>query len=233
MASVTDKIIRRLFKYGIRSRKLAERLEIAYWKEAEIEPWRLDPNLPLQPELAELLPEKRRVLILDVGCGLATTVGKKHEGKKINIVAIDPLADKYWEIIYNRELILPVFPVNLSLSDFHTTKFDIVHARNSIDHSENPVKLIEQMVRVCRGWVYMEHYENTAEREGYMGMHQWNFTVVGGELLIWNKKKEYFTQYPSVRKDGKIITKIDCTKLAQKSLLTDIMESDEKDGLYE
>ncbi len=54
---------------------------------------RLDPTFPLQEAVVKLLPQnKSQVEILDVGAGPLTRLGKVHEGLKINITAVDPLA---------------------------------------------------------------------------------------------------------------------------------------------
>ena len=58
---------------------------------------RCDPDLPLQPELAELIdmPEGATVRVLDCGAGALTFVGKKHPNYTIDLVAVDTLADGY------------------------------------------------------------------------------------------------------------------------------------------
>ena len=57
----------------------------------------LDPELPLQERIVEHLnvPQGEVVSILDIGAGPLTRLGKKWQGRTVEITAIDPLADYY------------------------------------------------------------------------------------------------------------------------------------------
>jgi len=48
------------------------------------------------------------------------------------------------------------------------------------------------MVAVVRtaGIVFLRHKRNECEQTRYGGLHQWNFDVVGGNLLVWNNAVE-------------------------------------------
>jgi hypothetical protein len=60
---------------------------ISIWKEFED---RLNPNLPLQALIANLLPpDQRYVKILDVGAGPLTIVGKQYLDYDIDLTAVD------------------------------------------------------------------------------------------------------------------------------------------------
>jgi hypothetical protein len=62
-----------------------------------------------------------------------------------------------------------------------------VFARNSIDHARNPEMAILQMIEVAKTdcFVLLVHYVNEAERQGYSGLHQWNFSMsTNGDFLI-------------------------------------------------
>jgi len=65
----------------------------------------------------------------------------------------------------------------------------MVVCRNALDHSFDPVRGIEEMLLVLKigGRVNLIHYANEAEEGKYVGFHQWNFDVVDGRPIVWNK----------------------------------------------
>eukprot|EP00435_Cladocopium_sp_Y103_P008120 s2749_g2.t1 len=76
---------------------------------------------------------------------------------------------------------------------FPAAHFDVVHIRNALDHSFDPVLGIERMLQVTRpgGWVLLRHARNEGVPGKFRnGLHQWAFDVEdsSGEVhfLIWN-----------------------------------------------
>jgi SAM-dependent methyltransferase len=152
---------------------------------------RLNPDTPLQPRPAALLPDAPETTILDVGAGPLTYLGKKALGKQLRITAIDPLADGYDAIMAKYAVEPPVRSEKLSgeqvATRFSPNTFDLIFARNCLDHAHDPVEAIRQMVLVAKrgGYVLLEHHPNEAENQQHEGLHQWNFTTnEGGEFLI-------------------------------------------------
>lgn len=153
---------------------------------------RMDPAFPLQPYLAELisLPKGATVRILDVGAGPLTYVGKVSPDWAIDLVAVDPLADAYDQLLLTHAVEPPVRTqrgaAESLTSLFAEDTFDIVTARNALDHSVNPIKAILEMIAVCKpgGVVTLHHAINEAERQGHFGLHQWNFYATEGNFFI-------------------------------------------------
>ena len=152
---------------------------------------RLNPDLPLQPRPATLLPSQPEVQILDVGAGPLTYLGKQHQGKRLIITAVDPLADEYNRILDKYHVQPVVRTQTLAAEDltsrFSSDMFDLVFARNCIDHAHDPEKAVLEMVKVVKkgGYVLLEHRPNEAKNEGYKGLHQWNFSrSAKGEFLL-------------------------------------------------
>ncbi len=157
----------------------------------------LDPDFALQPWIEALLPPAASVHVLDVGAGPLTYLGKKCEGKDLTITAVDPLADEYDRIIleFGVEPLVRTKKVHAEeLTDrFPANSFDLVYARNCIDHSYDPERAILQMVEVAKkgSYVLLEHEQNEAEKENYYGLHQWNFSMTEvGDFLIRSKHRE-------------------------------------------
>jgi SAM-dependent methyltransferase len=153
---------------------------------------RIAPDQPLQEHLKKLLPQSngRPYRILDIGAGPLTTVGKVCDGSRIDLLAIDPLAAVY-DMLLDKNGITP--PVRTKygeaehVAEMYTDgSFDLVHAANSLDHAHDPVAAIKAAARVVRpgGHVFLEHILNEGAREGYGGLHQWNFGVEGNSFTI-------------------------------------------------
>jgi SAM-dependent methyltransferase len=153
---------------------------------------RIAPDQPLQEHLKKLLPKSNGgpYRILDIGAGPLTTVGKVCDGSKIDLLAIDPLASVY-DMLLEKNGITP--PVRTKYGEaeqvaemYGDGSFDLVHAANSLDHAHDPVAAIKAAARVVRpgGHVFLEHILNEGDREGYGGLHQWNFGVEGDSFTI-------------------------------------------------
>lgn len=149
-------------------------------------------DTPLQPELAKLLPMTTGEVckVLDVGAGPLSKVGKTHNGIAIELVPIDPLAKRYRALLESLDL-TPKFWTqvghgeHLSLQ-FPADYFDLVHARNCIDHCLEPIKVIREAIKVLKPklFFYMNHYQNEGMAANYYGLHQWNFDMVNGCFTI-------------------------------------------------
>ena len=129
--------------------------------------------------------------VLDVGAGPLTWIGKKWVGRKVIIDAIDPLAAAYDEIM-RRQGIHP--PVTTRPGDgeevvkrFGRQTFDLAFARNCLDHSYDAIKAVTGMIEATKpgGVIFLWHNQDEAESLSYQGLHQWNFRLRHGELIVW------------------------------------------------
>lgn len=179
--------------------------EVGFWKtwigDEIIPSWqeerrqRLDPTTPLQDMMRDLIkaPVGATIRLLDVGAGPATVLGKVWPKRTVVITAIDPLADEFNRMLDEYDVKVPV---RTKLGDGEhladivpSDSFDLAYANNAIDHSYDPLKVIQGMVRAVKPgcWVVLEHSVNEAEHEAYHGLHQWNFCAEDGKFVIWNK----------------------------------------------
>ncbi len=160
---------------------------------------RLDPNSPLQHRVASLLPDRPDIRILDVGAGPLTYLGKVLAGRRLNITAVDPLAAEYAQLLVRYSVQPPVRTETLQAEEltsrFGPASFDLVFARNCIDHARDPLRAVAEMIKVVKSgcYVLMEHYADEAKREGYRGFHQWNFSCdkATGSFLIRSKNSTF------------------------------------------
>lgn len=157
---------------------------------------RMDPALPLQEELAELVdaPDGATVRILDVGAGPFTWVGRTSPKWRIQIVPIDPLADAYDALFQRHDIAPPVQSIQCAAEEmgrrFAPRSFDIAVARNSLDHALDPLLAIRTMVSLVRpqGAVFLLHSCDEATKNYWNGLHQWNFAVVDGDFVISDRE---------------------------------------------
>jgi SAM-dependent methyltransferase len=164
---------------------------------------RLDPNTPIgDPLLLDAIEQVggTHVRIIDVGAGPMTCVGKhdpRVPSRKIEIVAIDPLATEYAELLRVAGVLPPVPTQQCSGEDltqaFGEQQFDIAFAQNSLDHSANPIAAIDSIVVAVRpgGAVVLHHYRREAETNRYEQLHQWNFDVHEGRLILYNRRQRH------------------------------------------
>jgi SAM-dependent methyltransferase len=161
---------------------------------------RLDPAAEIDdPVLIRALEEiaASDVSILDVGSGPLTSVGKVYPGKKISIVATDPLADDYASVLRDCRLDPPLLPIACGgeeiVERFGEEAFDIAFALNSLDHSADPRSVLDNMLAAIKpgGRVALRHMRNEGERNGYFGIHFWNIDCEDGRFLIWNRTERH------------------------------------------
>jgi SAM-dependent methyltransferase len=157
---------------------------------------RLDPATEVRDPVVRAELERipaEEMSILDVGAGPVTSLGFRYPGKRLTIVAVDPLADDYDRLLHDAGLEPPVRTVRVAgeelLGHFGSRRFDIAYACNSLDHSADPFAIVSAMVELVRprGVVLLRHKRNEGESARYGGLHQWNFDVVEDRLLLWNE----------------------------------------------
>ena len=133
------------------------------------------------------------VICPDVGADPLTYIGKIYDKAKLKIIAIDPLADEYDKILSKYSLTPLIHTEKLEAEKltqrFVENSFDLVFARNCIDHSYSPENAILEMLKVAKEscYVLLLHRPNEAEQENWRGLHQWNFSSENGDFIISSK----------------------------------------------
>lgn len=155
--------------------------------------FRVDPNSELQDEIAWAIPKNfdQTFKIIDVGAGPMTYLGKNFQGKKLNITAVDALGNVYNNLHFptGLPLIRTLQCESESLSDVYSeNSFDIAFARNTLDHSYDPLKALKEMVKIIKpnGIIITIHWANEAIAGNYEGFHQWNFYIKNQCLFVGN-----------------------------------------------
>lgn len=134
--------------------------------------------------------------ILDVGCALSYAFGNIIDGKEREITYVDPLAPFYNRILRRYKIDRPAITYGMieSLTGaFGRNTADFIHVRNALDHCADPVAGIIQCLATLKlsRVLYLNHFVNEAEGEGYRGFHQFNITEEQGNLIIRNRKRKF------------------------------------------
>ncbi|MDI6695590.1 MAG: methyltransferase domain-containing protein [Anaerolineales bacterium] len=202
---MTRSYLRKLRSYYFPDRTAGIFNEVDFWREwlathalgnEEEFRFRLDPDARVQPYYADLIDriDKNQVEILDVGAGPLTTIGKIHPNKKLHITAVDPLADAYQLLLNEAGFHPPIITISCSgenLSTFFSNRsFDLVISENALDHTEDPVKIIREMISVCNsgGIIALVHRVKEGNNQSYRGLHTWNFYLRNGDLIVSGKR---------------------------------------------
>lgn len=159
--------------------------------------------------------------VLDIGCGAVPMYANLLKEKNVSFYSVDLLANIYRNIYSNLKLDIRNLP-NLGLVEnlsslFSNNSFDFVHASNSLDHSFDPILGLWQMLYVSKigAKIILRHNSNEAERENYLGLHQWNICVENGKLTIWRNNKKFDVE--KMLEGYASIEKIFLTKLSPQS----------------
>jgi SAM-dependent methyltransferase len=134
---------------------------------------------------------------LDAGSGPFSSCGLKTSKTRLDFYACDPLAYIYKALKIKNGISTGITPefamVERLVEKYGTNNFDIVHMRNALDHSFNPLIGIIQMLSVCKigGKVILQHAKNEAENANYSGFHQWNICIEISEFVVWRPGIKY------------------------------------------
>lgn len=176
--------------------------EMAFWEDwlagktqyAEDRALRLSSGRPFPWWAKPLIPgNPSRLRVLDVGAGPVTALGDVWGDRTITIVPIDPLAEAYQTVLDKYGITPPVRTLHglgeSLMSQFGRESFDFAYACNCLDHAVDPVECYRQMLGVLKPGCSLVtfHEANEAEHQAYQGLHQWNFSVRDGRLIVWNK----------------------------------------------
>jgi len=218
-----NRVLRRVGLLGLEWKKgLPEELQAwEYLLKEEGRRWipseyrrRMDPQSELQEDLKRLIkaPRGAVVRILDVGAGPLTNLGKKWEGRTLQLFPVDPLAEEYKALLARLGIRPPVLSEpghGERLVDlFGGEYFDLANASNSLDHSYDPFLAIRQMFAVIKPqcYVYLWHFAHEGVAMGYGGLHQWNFDIKRGDMTLSNGRDCHY----SLAKEFKGVGTLEC-----------------------
>jgi SAM-dependent methyltransferase len=150
---------------------------------------RTNPNAEVDSRIARFITSPA-AKVIDVGAGPLTSIGTFWNGHRIEVVAVDPLADEYNRLLDKYRVPVSIRTQKLDAeqltSNFSSNMFDLAYAANCLDHAYAPWLAIEQMLEITKpgGFVVLVHEVNEGANELYRGLHQWNFYQLDGDFMI-------------------------------------------------
>jgi len=141
----------------------------------------------IEPIMRDLVSWTESTEVLDVASGAVSMFGRLYDGIVFKIVQADALESWFADLVPDR----PNESHQVKGEDlkkyFGDRKFDAVVSSNGIDHSADPKAVLENMAAVSKGPIYLEHYRNCAVLNHWEGLHQWNFDIREGRVILWSQ----------------------------------------------
>lgn len=178
--------------------------EISFWEEAIAEKkiqWvenALNPATRKDAFPERLRPyienSKRKLKLLDVGSGPVSPLVWGIEINLLDVVAIDPLADSYNNLLKKLNYSYPIKPIKCYGEDimdiFDNESFDIVYCANALDHAISPKRCMDNMYNVLKkdGIIYLTGYIREGTHANWVGLHQHDLIPENGQLLHYDQK---------------------------------------------
>ena len=164
---------------------IAEKQRLAHWLETGEILWSLDSVCPFIEAGVEF-DGSRAPRVLNSGSGPFVPTsedcilfGEHHE---VRITSSDGLARHYMSLYDDLKINPRTMPVQCEVEElsrcFPVNYFDVVHMKNALDHSFDPLEGIKQMLHVLRpgGWIMLRHARNEGVDGGFRyGLHFWAF----------------------------------------------------------
>ena len=144
-------------------------------------------------EDALTFPEGTPLRCLNIGCGPRSDLGEVSS-REIEFTHMDPLARAYNKLM--GFLDAPgggdvVFGAVEFLDRLDVGRFEFIAAKNCLDHAYDVPKGLAKMIECLapRGMISLEHYENEAVAQNYLGFHKWNIELQSGRIHMWSKDR--------------------------------------------
>ena len=135
----------------------------------------------LHQEVAELIKSVPHETVLDVGSGVVSILNGL-----VNVRAVDPLGDLYRLIFdYDRHKVHPPMAFPAEELPFKN-EYDIVHISNALDHTQEPRKSLESLLKAVKpgGYLIVQGFFNEATHENWQGFHQWDISFTENGMML-------------------------------------------------
>jgi len=141
----------------------------------------------IKPMMENLVSWTESTEVLDVASGAVSMFGRLCNGIVFKIIQADALESWFANLVPSRPNEAHQVKGEDLKQYFGDRKFDAVVSSNGIDHSADPKTVLENMAAVSKGPIYLEHYRNCAVLNHWKGLHQWNFDIREGRVILWSQ----------------------------------------------
>lgn len=148
------------------------------------------------PFLEEMKTKTKKLpKVLDLGSGPLSQLAWGAEVKLFNLFPVDPLADEYIKLLKkHKQVINTKYTLIQGEGETLSQKygedyFDMVWSHNAIDHSQDPVKVFEEIVKVTKpgGYIVFQGWANEGKNNEYFGLHRHDIYWKDGALYVTTK----------------------------------------------
>ncbi|MFX0069896.1 MAG: class I SAM-dependent methyltransferase [Candidatus Hermodarchaeota archaeon] len=135
---------------------------------------------------------------LEIGSGPNSNLSYWVDNRLLKVVAIDPLANIYKNIMKRLKYKYPITPIKVKGEDlmnyFHEEQFHIIFAQNSLDHTEDPLVCFKNAYNLLKkgGLLFICSNVKEGSRKSWVGMHKFDIYVENENLLLADEKGEIF-----------------------------------------
>ena len=143
--------------------------------------------LPVINMLKNVFNEK--IKIVELGSGPVSRLSKLHNEDDFILIGIDPLADKYKKYLGSQEFIIQGYGEKID-EILDENSFHLAYASNVLDHSKDPVKCFDNLIRllVSNGIIVVQGNVKEGSRTGWSGLHKHDLYVENNDLWCTSKK---------------------------------------------
>ena len=139
---------------------------------------------------------------IDVGCGPTSQFNTNdlRNRSDLEIISVDPLAETYINLHKKYKTgydIKCIYGYGEKLTDlFPKNHFHLVYSQNSIDHSQNPVKFMDNLCEILikGGYLVLYGFIREGSAAKWLGLHQWDIEFENGYLLLTSRDKSIFKE---------------------------------------
>ncbi|OGC69957.1 hypothetical protein A2415_04865 [candidate division WWE3 bacterium RIFOXYC1_FULL_39_7] len=147
----------------------------------------------LNHRFLRLISDKREVMIANLGAGPMNLIGDDLRHINVKVISSDLYANEYAAML--KELNLhpanPVEKQDMTALTYADNSFDAVYCGNALDHTQSPLKALNEMIRVCKpgGYVYLRHVVHEGKRDNHRNLHRWYIDrTENNDCVIWSEK---------------------------------------------
>ncbi len=140
--------------------------------------------------------KNEKIKLLEIGSGPQSNLAYYVDNNIFDVVGIDPNANTYSKILKELNYDYPINPLNIPgenlLNHFEKNYFHIVFAQNSLDHTQDPIKCLENSFLLLKkfGLLYIKSNVKEGSRKSWMGLHKHDIFFQNDKLFLSNKKKK-------------------------------------------
>lgn len=138
--------------------------------------------------------------LVDVGCGPTSQfyTNDLRNRSDLEIISVDPLAELYVNLHKKYKTGYDIKCINgygEKLIDlFPKNHFHIVYSQNAIDHSQDPIKFMDNLCEILMkgGCLVLYGFIKEGSAAKWLGLHQWDIEFENGILLLSSRNKSIF-----------------------------------------